>query len=700
MRIPILSASLLVVTCLVSGQRESTSDYTTWGAFGGGPDNIHYSALRQINRDNVQQLRVAWTYDSGDVYEGSDNQCNPIIVDGVMYATTPKLRVVALNAATGKLIWSFDGLNGRKPNHRSRGVHYWSDGRGARILVTLGSNLHSLDARTGKPDPRFGVQGVVDMRQGFDRPVAAINISASSPGVIYEDLLIIGSSVAESLPSTPGDIRAFDVRTGKIRWTFHTVPRPGESGYETWPPDAWKHTGGANNWAGLALDVKRGLVYVPTGSAAFDFYGADRHGDNLFANTLLCLDAKTGRRRWHFQTVRHDVWDLDFPCGPLLVTVMRDGKPVDAVVQAGKDGFVFVLNRETGESLFPLEERAVPASGVYGELLAKKQIFPPKPAPFSRQEFTLDIVTRRTPEAHRAVMDRLKNLDYGDRFTPPSTKGTVVFPAFSGGAEWGGGAYDPETHLYYVNANEMPWILRLVPAKVTRSVDRARRIYQSRCASCHRDDMKGTPPEFPAVDSLKGRYNETQLGDLLRKGSGRMPGFARIGEPAIQALVSYLLTKEDREVALAETPKSTVQLKYTIDGYNKFLDPDGYPAITPPWGTLNAINLDSGEYAFRIPLGEYPELVAQGLKDTGVENHGGGIVTAGGLFFIAATPFDRKLRAFDKLTGKLLWETLLPHAGNATPAMYEVNGKQYLVIAAGGGRGKESGGSYVAFALP
>jgi quinoprotein glucose dehydrogenase len=690
----------LSVFCLAALGCAAQSDYSAWTTYGGSSENIRYSSLKQINAGNVARLRQAWSFDTGDAFEGSEMQCNPIIVDGVMYVTSPKLRLFALDAATGKQLWVFDGLKGARANHRNRGVTYWTDGKQARILIPLGASLYSVNARTGQLDPAFGEKGVVDLRAAFDRPRDLVNLSVSTPGIIYQNLIILGSSVPESLPSTPGDIRAYDVRTGKLSWIFHTIPRPGEFGHDTWPADAWKHTGGSNNWAGMAVDEKRGLVFAPTGSAAFDFYGADRHGDNLFSNTLLCLDAKTGKRKWHYQTIRHDVWDLDFPCPPLLVTVSHRGKPVDAVAQAGKDGYLYLLNRESGESLFPVEERAVPPSTVDGELLATRQKFPLKPAPFSRQEFNEETVTRRTPEAHRLVLERLRNLDHGGRFTPPSLKGTVVFPAFSGGAEWGGGAYDPETHVYYVNTNDMAWILRLIPAKSTGQVARARRIYQSRCASCHRDDLKGTPPEFPAVDKVEAKYSQTQLEELIRKGSGRMPGFASIGDPAIAAVARFLLKREDAEVAVASGPKGPVELKYTMDGYNKFLDHEGFPASTPPWGTLNAINLDTGEYVWKTPLGEYPELSAQGVPLTGTENHGGGVVTAGGLFVIGATPYDRKLRAFDKLTGKLLWETVLSHAVNASVSTYQVKGKQFIVAPAGGGRGRASGGAYVAFALP
>lgn len=687
-------------TCLLAASLLGQDSYTGWPAFGGGPGNIHYSSLKQINTKNVQQLKVAWTYDSGDAEPGSEIQCNPIMVDGVIYGTTPTLKVVAIDAGTGKERWVFDGLNGRRPGHKNRGVTYWTDGKTSRVLVTLGNSIYSIDAKTGKADLAFGDKGRVDMRAAFEQAPETNSITVSSPGVIFQDLLILGSSVPEQLPSTPGDIRAYNVRTGKLAWSFHTIPFPNEAGAETWPANPRQRNGGANNWVGMVVDSKRGNVYVPTGSAAFDFYGGDRVGDNLYANSVLCLEAATGKRKWHYQTVRHDVWDLDFPSAPLLIQVKHQGKLVDAVAQAGKDGYVYVLNRDTGESLFPVEERPAPPSKVEGEVLAKMQKVPVKPAPFSRQEMTPEILTQRTPEVAAWAKKTLEGLDYGGRFTPPSTRGAIVFPGFSGGAEWGGQAYDPETHLFYINANEMPWVLRLVPPVATRAQDRARRIYASRCASCHRADRKGAPPEYPAIDKLENKWNEEKLAALIKNGVGRMPAFASLGDPAIQALTSYLLGKDtgDREVATG--PGTGAQQKYTMDGYNKFLDPDGYPAITPPWGTLSAINLDTGEYVWKVPFGEYPELVAKGMKDTGAENHGGGIVTAGGLFFIGATPQDKKLRAYDKLTGKLLWETVLPAGGNATPAMYEWKGKQYLVIAAGGGRGGPSTGKYVAFALP
>jgi quinoprotein glucose dehydrogenase len=675
------------------------NSYTGWKVTGGGSENLHYSSLKQINLANVTSLKVAWRYESHDSYEGSDIQCNPIIIGRTMFVTTPKLRVVALDAASGKELWSFDELRSDRAPHPNRGLSYWSSGDQSRIFVTIGEKLISLDAKTGKLDSAFGAGGRVDLRKAFDPPLTDTSLTVTSPGVVYKDLIILGSSVSETLPATKGDIRAYDVRSGNLRWTFHTIPHPGEFGYDTWPPDAWQKSGAANNWTGMAVDQERGLVFAPTGSAAFDFYGADRHGDDLFADTLLCLDAATGKRKWHFQGVRHDAWDLDFPAPPTLVRTLRNGKPVDAVVQVGKSGYIYVLDRETGQSLFPLREEPVQPSPLEGELLAKTEPVPVKPAPFVRQEFTEDTVTKRTEAAHKAVLDEVKTLDHGKLFTPVSLKGTILFPGPAGGAEWGGGAYDPETHLYYLNANESSWVVRVAPPESVHRKARASLIYRFRCAACHGMDKKGSPPEFPALDHLAGNLTDKQVSAMIHTGGGRMPSFDSMGEPAIQAVTDYLLRGEDRSVEFQRSPK-TSGLKYVGETFREFRDPDGYPANSPPWGTLSAVNIDTGDYVWKIPFGEYPELLAKGLKDTGSLNHGGGVVTAGGLLFIGATHYDRKFRAFDKKTGKLVWETVLPFAANATPAIYELDGKEYIVVAEGGGRERPSGGSYVAFALP
>jgi quinoprotein glucose dehydrogenase len=675
-----------------------------WPVYGGAPENIRYSGLKQINRANVKRLEVAWTFDTGD--GPGVLECNPIIVGRVLYGTTPKHRIFALDAATGKSLWTFDsGIAGRGPN---RGVAYWTDGAHPRIFAGVQQYLYALDAKTGAPIPGFGNEGRIDLRDNLGRDPKRQSVVLTSPGIVYKDLLITGGRNAESLPASPGDIRAYDVRSGKLRWSFHTIPHPGEFGYDTWPKDAWSYIGAANNWAGMSLDLKRGIVFIPTGSAASDFYGANRLGDNLFANSMIALNAETGRRIWHFQAVRHDLWDRDFPSPPSLVTVRRNGQAVDAVAQTTKHGHVFLFERTTGKPLFPIEYRKYPPSDVDGEIASDMQPLPAKPAPFARQILTEEMLTNRTPEAHAAALDAFRKLRSEGQFVPPTVgKDTVVFPGMDGGAEWGGSGFDPETGILYVNANEMAWTEALADAP--RGGNSGRDLYLRHCASCHKDDLSGTPPQFPSLIGITGRRSQDQVNNIVWEGGGRMPSFSSLPPDAIRAIVRYVTLGEDRESTSVENAPSAIDLKYRFTGYHKFLDPDGYPAISPPWGTLSAINLNTGDYAWKIPLGEYPELAEQGLKNTGSENYGGPIVTAGGLVFIAATNFDRKFRAFDKTTGELLWETKLPFAGNATPATYDVEGRQFVVIAAGGGkagqfeptvRHDQSGGVYVAFALP
>jgi quinoprotein glucose dehydrogenase len=658
-------------------------------AMHGGIDNIRYSPLRQIDRTNVAHLKVAWTYDSHDAFKGSEMQSNPVVVDGVLYATTPTLKVIALDAASGKELWKFDpsggAPGGARFRHRGVTVHK------GRVFVTYRNWLYALDARTGQPIRTFGAEGRVDLREGLGMPPERASVSASTPGAIFDDLLIMGSSVPETLPGTPGHIRAFDVNTGKLRWIFHTIPQPGEFAYDTWPKDAYRLIGGANAWAGVTVDAKNAMVFAATGSASFDFYGVNRHGDNLFANCVLALDARTGRRIWHFQGIRHDVWDWDFPAAPNLVTVTRNGRPVEAVAQITKFGYVYVLDRKTGAPLFPIAQRKVPPSEVPGERLAESQPYPLKPPPFTRQGLTEEMLTRRTPEAHAAVLERFRAFGAG-MFAPPTERGIIVFPGFDGGAEWGGAAFDPDSALLYVNSNEMPWIVRLIPNNDTS-------LYHVNCATCHREDRKGSPAA-PSLENVGQRRSREEIATLIREGTGRMPAFPDMGGRNITDLVDFLLTGKDK----GADPKVTSDpswLKYRIDGETLFRDPEGYPPITPPWGTLNAIDLNAGTIRWQIPFGEYPELAAKGLTDTGSDNYGGPVVTAGGLLLIGATNFDRKFHAYDKTTGRLLWETTLPAAGNATPAVYALDGREYVVIVCGGGKnGASSGSAIVAFALP
>ena len=673
----------------VIAQKKSKADTENF-LYGGDAAGTRYSKLKQINRTNVQQLEIAWQYDSADGTGDPQNQ--PVIVNGILYGVTPKHKLIALDAATGKELWKFDaGFPVRGPN---RGVTFWSDKNEQRILFGVNHFVYAIDPKTGKAISSFGTDGRIDLREGLGRDPQKQTIALTTPGVVYKDLLIVGGRLSEALPSPPGDIRAYDVRTGKQRWIFHTIPHPGEPGYETWPKDAWTYTGSANNWPGMAVDEKRGIVYVPTGSAASDFYGADRAGDNLYANTLLALNAETGKRIWHFQAVKHDIWDRDFPSPPTLVTVKQNGKNIDAVAQTSKQGFVYLFDRANGKSLFPMASQKYPASDVPGEITAESQTLPTKPAPYSRQELSAESLTNRTPEAHQWALDEFRKFNGGGQFVPLKVgQETIIFPGFDGGAEWGGSAFDPETGMLYLNANEMMWRASLAENQTNNS---GRQLYLKNCAVCHGDDLKGNP----SLDGVGAKHSAAAITNIIRQGAGRMPAFPNLQQSDIAALAQYLLSGESKELQSNATVAS--QPKYRFTGYKRFLDPEGYPAIATPWGTLNAINLNTGEYAWKIPFGEYPELAAKGMKNTGSENYGGPVVTAGGLVFIAATNFDRKFRAYDKASGKLLWETTLPFAGNATPATYEVNGKQFVVVHATGGKARKSepqGSKFIAFAL-
>lgn len=695
----IISFTLALTASAPAADKKADHD---WPVYGGTTQNNHFSPLAQINRKNVKHLHVAWTLDTG---ESGGLQTSPIEVKGVLYGITPTQKVFAVDAVTGKILWKFDsGIKGTQPD---RGLSYWSDGKDSRILVGVMNFVYALDAETGRPIPSFGKDGRIDLRDNLDRDPDEQSIFLTSPAVIYKDLMIVGGRESETLPASYGDVRAYDIRSGKLRWSFHTIPHPGELGYDTWPKDAWKTSGAANNWTGMTLDPRRGIIYVPTGSAAFDFYGADRIGDDLFANCLLALNSETGERIWHFQGVHHDLWDRDFPSPPILVTVQRGGKSVDAVAQNTKQGFVFLFDRANGQPLFPMECRNYPPSDVPGEVAAQQQCLPTKPAPYARQLLTEDLLTQRTPQAHQWALERFRRFRSEGQFVPFSTtKETVVFPGFDGGAEWGGQAVDPETGIMYVNANDLAWTGRLAettPAEAEQ--DSPKGVYTSQCSICHGETMAGSPPAIPSLLGAGQRISASDLATTIKNGKGRMPGFANLSEEQISSLVSYILSRgantqgEAKEATSAGPPLPT--MRYHFTGYVRFYDPDGYPATAPPWGTLNAINLNTGEYAWKIPFGEYPELAAQGIKNTGTENYGGPLVTAGGLLFIGATNYDKKFHAFDKSNGKLLWETTLPFAGNATPITYQIRGRQFVVIAAGGGKDlkSKSGGVYIAFTV-
>ena len=697
-------------------------------AYGGNNQNNRYSPLAQITAENVQQLQPVWQYMANDIPDTSggkplrirETQCQPIVVNGILYATSAELNVFALKADTGKELWKFKPnlANPKQPNHANRGVTYWENGDDKRIFYTAGFYIYAIDALSGQIIPTFGDGGRVDLhtglQEGLNHDVSKLHVTATSPGIIYKDIYIIGSSVSEGGDSAPGHIRAFDVITGKLKWVFHTIPQPGEYGYDTWPKDAYQRFGGTNSWGGMSVDEKRGLVYFGTGSPSSDYYGGAREGANLFANCIIALDANTGIRKWHHQAIHHDLWDRDFPIPPNLTTITQNGKKRDVVVQVGKDGYTYVLDRDTGESIFPLEERKVPDTGLPGEHPYPVQSLPVKPKSLSPQVFTENDITNISPESHAFVKKRLKEFSppTTDQFTPPGTKGTILF-GYSGGAEWGGNAIDPDGILYQ-NVNIAPWELWMVD-KETRNkelvtLSKGNALFIKNCAACHGADKKGNGNIVPSLIDIHKKRNTEQIASLVQMGNGRMPAFPYLSEADRKAVAEYVLNKEPKTATTAreehkspDTISNTASAfpydpEYSIKIWQRFTDQNGKPAIRPPWGTFNAIDLNTGEYKWTVPIGEFPELTKQGIPITGTETYGGPVVTASGLIFIASTR-DERIRAFDKTNGKVIWEYQLPAGGFATPISYEVNGKQYIAIAVGGGRGAKPGGWYMGFAL-
>jgi len=705
----------LLAGCGRIHHRYEASVGADWPAYGGNKAGNRYSPLDQVNLGNVKRLQVAWTFDAGKDQAsdegGHEIQCQPIVVDGVLYGTTPELHLFAVRADDGKLLWKFAPPYVRQRFNTNRGVLYWEDGPDKRILYSSGSDLYSIDAGTGRPVEGFGDHGRVDLHEGLaaglGHDVQGSMVTATTPGVIYKNTLIIGSSVSEDGDAAPGHVRAFDIVTGKLKWVFHTIPLPGDTGYSTWPADAYKKIGGANCWGGMVVDEKRGVVYFGTGSPSSDFYGGAREGENLFANCIVAVDAETGKLRWYYQTVHHDLWDRDIPCPPDLLTVKRNGRAVDVVVQTTKDGMVYVLDRDSGRSIFPVEERRVPVDGLPGEHPWAVQRYPVRPAPLSRQTLSETDLTELSPEAHAYALKRYRALRRPyNKFLAPDTAGTLLL-GYSGGAEWGGNAVDPGGILYQ-NANEDFWDLRMMSRvereKELASLSSGKALYMATCSACHGIDRKGSPGHFPDLRRVGLRRTPSDIEGLIKSGSGKMPAFGQLTEEQRKAIAGFLLEPwavmaEHKEVvAKAGLQEFPYAPDYVIKVWRPFTDGEGYPAVKPPWGTLNAIDLNTGEYLWRVPLGEYPELAAKGVPATGTDSYGGPLVTAGGLIFIAGTR-DGKLRAFDKATGKVVWEYQLPAGAFATPITYSVDGRQYIALADGGGRGGPRGGKYYAFAL-
>ena len=701
---------LLIVVLIVGlslGNCKKKDPYTKWEHYRGDQGANCYSTLDHINKDNVTKLERAWIFHSGDAREDNRStiECNPLIVKDKLFITSPELKLFALDAATGEEIWMFDPISDGGKVDVNRGLTYWEEGKDKRIFFPVSERYYAINAETGEIIRSFGENGYIDFREGLDRDVEKITAASSSPGVIYKDLLITGHKVSEGDGAAPGHIRAYDVRTGEMKWRFNTIPHPGEFGYETWEdPDSWKKIGGANSWAGLALDEERGIVFCPTGSASPDFYGGYRKGQGLFADCLIALNAETGERIWHFQVVHHNIWDYDIPSTPNLITIRRDGRTIDAVAQITKMGHMFVFDRVTGEPVFPIEERPVPQSDIEGEQSWPTQPFPLAPPAFVKQRYTRDDLPTISEESRKFAIEKLAAARNEGIFTPLSHQGTVVFPGFRGGAEWSGASFDFETGIMYINANQIPNLATIRRAELyeTGTVGRdlpGRRLYQMHCALCHGLERKGVEV-FPTLIGIEKKMNREQIDSMIRLGKGLMPPFPQLSDEERKAISGYVLGTEIPSNIQPLDPEIAKLPRFVSSGYAQFLDPQGYPAVKPPWGTLNAIDMNKGEILWQKPLGEFPELIAKGIPPTGTQNFGGCLVTKGGVLFIGATA-DEKFRAFDKHTGEILWEYLLPFGGYATPATYEVNGEQYVVIAAGGGGkvGTKSGDAVVAFKL-
>lgn len=690
--ITIFLSSFLLISFMSQNQNDD------WDSYLGGSDRNHFSTLDQITKDNVAQLKIAWTYSMPD---SGQMQSNPIISNGVLYGISSGLQVFALNAATGKQIWKFgDPLKNWAST--SRGVSLWKGENENRILFTAGPNLWALDAKTGQAISSFGTGGKVDLHEGLPKIAQDKFIISNTPGTIYKNLIIMPVRLSEGADAAPGDLRAFDVITGKIAWTFHTIPYPGEYGYSTWPKDAYKneYVGAANNWAGMAVDEKRGILFVPTGSAGYDFWGGNRKGQNLFANCLLALDANTGKRLWHFQTTHHDIWDRDLPAPPNLITVVKNGKKIDAVAQITKQGYVFVFDRVSGKPLFPIVEKKVPNSEFSAESAWPTQPVPTLPKPYARQSNELSNEDYNPYSQNIAQLKQtLKSIDK-NWYAAPSKKGTLILPGFDGGGEWGGAGADPEKGIIYINSNEMGWIQTMEPA-ATNLKATGENVYKTYCKSCHGAELQGNVKSgFPELNTIHQRRKKAFVSEIVSQGKGMMPGFGQLTALEKSNLLAFLFKEAPKEIVSAQDLKTKNLPPYKMTGYNKFLDSEGMAGISPPWGTLNAIDLNTGQYIWKIPFGDEPLLAKKGIKNTGAENYGGPIITENGLLLIASTK-DGKFRAFDRSNGKLLFEYLLPAAAFATPSTYMANGKQFVVMACGGTKlGTPKGNQYVAFSLP
>jgi quinoprotein glucose dehydrogenase len=737
--LPIALALLVLPPFSIKAQKG-----TSWNEYLGGADSSHYSPLKQVNSRNVKQLEIAWSFETGD--ELSYTFC-PLVVDNIAYVAAKQGALVALDASTGKELWvhnfgtggRFSGIAGQ------RGANYWEskDRTDRRIFVTSGGMLHSIDARTGKLIDSFADHGKLDLKTGIDR--APVGLGSRTPGRIFENLIILGSATGEGYLAPPGDIRAFDVLTGKLVWVFHTIPRPGEYGYESWPKDAYKYMGGVDVWGEFTIDEKRGIAYLATASAKYELYGGDRHGDNLYADCLLALDARTGKRLWHFQTVHHDLWDTDPAAAPQLATVRHEGKTVDAVALASKNGFLYVFDRVSGKPLWPIEERPVPKSDVPGEITAPTQPFPTVVPPFSRQSMTVKDMydAFMTDEEKVWWKDRLSKARAG-LYTPPALGDTILIPSVNGGALFFGSGADPTNGIVYVVGKDMPSIIKLVPAGESLASNagglipdrprtgrggpqaasltaerRGRAVYEQSCQVCHGPDLKGD--RGPQVDNAVSRLGVDATRTVITKGKGGMPPIATLAPPLLDDLIAFLTKPESAPPGTA-APAALLAMMRIEPPYPDSVEPPpsryktGYGnepyVITPPWSKITAYDLNTGKIKWQTPYGDLPQAGPSNKLRGNVYPKSGPVITAGGLVLFAGN--DSKLYALDKDTGELICTKDLPNGSLGVPAVYEVNGRQYVLLAVSGGNPFPVGGrlapggvnppaiskSYIAFALP
>jgi quinoprotein glucose dehydrogenase len=697
--------------------RGAVRSHSRWSDYAGASDSAQYSALDQINRSTVGKLRVAWSYSTGD---GNKYLFNPIVVARTMYVLAHNHSIVALDAATGKELW-IHPTELKTSLITNRGINYWesADRSDRRLIFAADNFLQEIDAHTGHSILSFGALGRVDLRVGLGRDPNSLSlVQSTTPGRVFDDLLILGSATNEEYESGPGDIRAYDVRSGRMVWIFHTVPHPGELGYDTWPKDAWKTVGGANAWSGLSVDEKRGIVFIPTASPKYNFYGADRKGANLFGDCLLALNARTGKLIWYFQMVHHDIWDYDNGTAPMLLTIRHNGKMVDAVAQAGKEGFVWVFNRETGKPLWPIEERLVPRSDMPGEETWPTQPFPLNPPPFARQSFTAkDLNPFMEPEEQEKFRKQMEGARNQGLFTPPGVTDTVEMPGNNGGANFQGAAIDPEHGTLFVVSKDLPSMLKLElntaeqAAAGSSAEEKGRFVYQATCRVCHGTDRAGQPPGVPSLVDVGSRLPADQIRAVVTHGRGPMPAVSKLSDADLDSLVAFLAHPERAAATATTSALPPEQLRYR-SSFGFMFTRSGLPAIAPPWTTLTAYDLNQGSIAWRVPLGEVPELAARGIKDTGSHfPKVGPVVTAGGLIFTGTR--DRKVRALDSDTGKVLWEAEVDAALEGMPAVYEIDGREYVVFCAAAQATTHThdlpghpaaqapiSGAYVAFALP